>query len=1301
MENQEVILTPYDNEVTLLYKWSEVFQVPVRLIVVRQRSLDKASENASEREIHEGTDTLIFEPLQNIVARLAFDEEMFPGDVFSRITALNPGIDIEDIMMAYFTLLLSNEERDTSKDLETINSVYSDMNEDVIEKYDSMTKLLEDARAWNEKITGELSAEEKRRNIIKDVQFTLQSIVASTPFSPVTINSSIFSYTPKLLGRGVTPEDGLDIFNSAKTSRFVPFLRYNDNYGKPFFKVYTGDASLTKEAPNYDVTIIPPTKAFAKNTIYMNLLVNDSADYFALPREAFSVVVYHLDTNYLTIESDKRSDAGLLRFLKDALPSLDFEAGKEVKVKGDFKIWGVEFEETSFLDMVLLESLMNVYLYVEENTTPFAMKRRLDVHYRSIYSDILESSSLTEEAYISNSASVSVTLTPKVAEKEEVVEIFDFSRNTSTKGVLPAASSYLQVIITQAESYNTVKQFVAIFRLLFQHYLDTRTAKIVRYRRLIPELVNLPALLGGRKKQTEERSPRVGSSQSLSKRSSSVLLDLQEKAPELFVRDYSRECQTAKLQPILLKPNELDAWLSANVGPDGKKRQAMPFSKSHLTLSTPDYYFVCPHDNDPYPGLKENCRLENKEEYPYLPCCFKTDQMAPSSNSKYQNFVNGHRPNCKEGAKAEHLIVTGAILGPGRAAKLPLAIENVLKRYDENAEHMVRIGVVNSPNSLLHCVCTAVDDPNYRAAVDIAAKELYVTRLRNHMLAMIKPALLRQEFYDSTEEEIRNELADARVFFDPFLFYRAVEETFNVNIYVFKLPVSNISSEANPGSLEVPRSKGFHTRPVRKYRATVVLVKVEDDSNENPQCEVIAEQGEGGTLTVLFGESMAKICHTVLTDMAKTITWSVNPDFTSLVAHSNIYYFVDHLEMFKLPAVKQYVDNDGKMRGLVLDVLGESMTVVTIPSQPENLPTLLASELSLASTETVSKVLGAPSAVTKDAAGYVTGLWFQLLDVKFGEYVPVVSVAPTREFAELELGPPNPLTANMGVVSLTSRLTKLRHTLNIIVQLVRWLYEVARLQNDKTTPAAFATNYLSMNVGEVVDSSSYYDLSRLQRRLPRVSTVEEGISSLSTVLPTLFGNGRIIMYSKTFSDRIYKMLQDYNALHFGDLPKPPEFIANFFESEDDFLKVPASKLFVNEKDLAAWLSSVNLSKSSKYMMIRRKIEVGLSFTMDPYLYLDEDGKIFIVQNVIGGNLRKVLTLTTHWDSYKINIGSDPPSSGSESLYMIYGISSTSTLVPVKDLTAKQEIFQRVLYYGTQAEFDAGKDGKYAALLELL
>lgn len=1329
---QNLQVTPYDNDVTLLYKWGEIFQIPEQYIVVRPRTVQ-------DNNIPSGTTTKVFESLPMIIQRL-YQQGETPTEVYEIIHRFNELIDINDIIMVYYSILSSIDPKPNL--YQTINQIYRAMDEKMtVDRFENQNDLQQSYDTWVQGLEAKMQRDRRRLRSIREIQTLLAEVdlQPKIPFSPPVVNSTIVSFSPTINGRTVVSEDGLDIFNRATVSRYVPYIRYNDKHGKSYYRVYTG--GKMENEPNYGVTVIPNKDAPNKNAIYMNLWLGDpdnngSVELHDATRDSFFIVVYHLHNNHLTIESPIGIDQkkGLIRDeqiafqrTREALPSLDFGEGREMRVRGDFNIWGMDFDETSFLDMVLLDPVMNVYLYIEENIKPYALKKRLDVHYRSIYTDEKEGEREFKEAYITNSASVSVTLTPKTLVDDKTVDVLDTRAGTVAQERYPAGMSYIHVNISQAESRDTVNSFIPIFQLLMGFYLDNRTDIMNIYfgnpdlnptaypagsvdrqiaeqqaRGFLPELNALNPLISQRKRRkepTESTILDVTKKTTVTRRVNAKISQLQEQAPELFTIGYARRCQ-CPWQPIIVNPEEAAAWRQRRVGPTMSERQVMPFPKDN-----PRWYFVCPDDSIPYPGVKINKDMPNKNNYPYIPCCFGKDQMAPTANSKYRRYLDNKPESRPVGAIAGEKISTRKILIPNRVAFLPRAVENIVKRYSEEYIDMVRYGVIHSPNSLLHCVCVAIDDREYLLRTTDDLREEYVTRIRQYMGTIIDPALLKQEMYDYTDLEIMELLRDNTRFLDPTLFYRAVEEIFKINIYVFTPPPPT-GDETELGAMDIPRFKIFHAHALRPHQPTIVILKSrgsESDALQYPQCELIVDYDKDNfQIMKLFGPEMTDVCHNALQETLRTITWNVipnnlNPAQTQFQARSNIYYYIDHLSLFQYPAVAQFIDYNGKMRGLILNIQGQLVTIATIPSQPENLP--VTTEVTRVDSEFIQTIFGQPSGVSRNNMGVVDGLWYQIMDIPFGEYIPIV---PVTGYDDIPVAPSNPLESTG--VPVTARLTKLRRTLNIIVQIVRWLYEIAGTTMP-IDPKSFAETFMIANEAPIPDSSDYYDLTHFPRRLPQVTTVQQAIAELQPLAPSLFNQGRIVMYSEVFAQRILRMLSDYSNLRYGMPPANIDFIENFYEIESDFVPVPNSKIFIGEKDLNSWMNSLKSSQNySRFFNIRYKVEIGMGFSSDPFFYQDEDGKVFIIQNVIGvGAKPKAVTVAQIWAQYKVNIGSQPEVIEAKELpdHMIYGVSSSSILVPIQDFTNGSNDFLKIVYYGTAQDRALGKEARYGAMLEIL
>jgi hypothetical protein len=99
---------------------------------------------------------------------------------------------------------------------------------------------------------------------------------------------------------------------------------------------------------------------------------------------------------------------------------------------------------------------------------------------------------------------------------------------------------------------------------------------------------------------------------------------LKEYAPDLFVTNYARICQTP-VQPVLLKEEDIPAWEAQTF--TNRKGEVEHRKVLRFPLENPKYIFGASTDTYPYVGLKKNTILSNRDQYPFVPCCFRSKPL--------------------------------------------------------------------------------------------------------------------------------------------------------------------------------------------------------------------------------------------------------------------------------------------------------------------------------------------------------------------------------------------------------------------------------------------------------------------------------------------------------------------------------------------------------------------------------------------------------------------------------------------------------------------------------------------------
>ena len=241
---------------------------------------------------------------------------------------------------------------------------------------------------------------------------------------------------------------------------------------------------------------------------------------------------------------------------------------------------------------------------------------------------------------------------------------------------------------------------------------------------------------------------------------------------------------------------------------------------------------------------------------------------------------------------------------------------------------MFRYGVIQSTNSSIHAVCVALRERGYELCLDVPSKEQYVENLRGVIWQNIHPSLLKQEMYDYDNAEIAEMFTKSEYNLTSLLFYRALEEYFNGNIYVFSPPRPK-SSESKIGFMNVPRYKISHSRTYRPDRQTILLFLTwgsESNALKYPHCELIVEELSPGCYNMVFPMEMTQLVHDTLLLTTKTLTWSES-DFSMISnletrdqhdigIHENLYSKINYLSTIPYHPMSQLLDSNSKLRAL-------------------------------------------------------------------------------------------------------------------------------------------------------------------------------------------------------------------------------------------------------------------------------------------------------------------------------------------------------------------------------------------------
>lgn len=1157
----------FDNDVTAKYKMAASLKIPVKYTYTTA----------------DGKLAAVF---SWIVARTKEGKSLM--DVYRELDTLAPNLGAIEIAMLYTHMQLVAGVTLTDI-LPVVNKFYSELNQAATEEtgedetvikfplIDNEIKLTSEREAWYATYLQSLQKDLLTVSRITSTQEQLAAVKNPLPITNVEISKVIMNYTPIWKnGAAIDVPDGIEIFDKAVPSFLVPYIQYNDNTGKRYYRVFHG-IEEDKDIPPFHLTIQQPTVQTSRlNVIYLTVWMGKPG---TVPITGSYVrCIYTLEDRTIKIPCpDKASIKMMTDRVTAALPLISLSAGRENRIRATFDIDQIEVVEPILHYMILTDDRFSIYLYIDESSTArIEKKKSLNIHYKT-FTGGQANEEPTGTGYISNASSVTVTfghINPGDTE-----DTFSPLPGFIPEPERTQETSMINVNVTKARSEAVLNQFLEVFRRLMRIYMNEKDELERYFNYVIPGSIPARRLLKQAVEQDEEEEEKeieeaeeaeeglplpgeeivevkVPSAQAQIRipDQKTKNANLKKLAPEVFLEGDARKCQ-CRHQPIIIKRDEIKEWENLTFVDKGgvvKRRQVMMFPPPppNAVNYVPRWFFVCPNDNIPYPALKKN-DAANSKEFPLFPCCAVKDQLA-NKKSKYYTYYKAKTepapsPKPKETTKQNYRMNTDKIQEPGREANIPAALADLLRTGMGGKEDFIRLGIPISPGALIHCVALAVPDPAYIERKSVEAREEYVTLRRQQIAQLIKPLTYKQELYDMDTDEITRRVYDDQVFLDPYLFYRGVEELFNVNIFVFNpttplQPITGVQNENTQGPiLEVPRSKLAHIRVPRLDRKTVLILKhwgAETNPLKFPHCELIMSKGqiaptqqlvvretlgeEGGEEplvnierpageygiapgvttkpTMIFDRNMTAAMLATLSASFHAYVFSFprsveekKRSSIELEVRDDPYSRINWVDTFKdFKIINQQVDGYGKLRVLGVEVEGKIVSIILPPSQPLNLPELKA--VTSSPEAGVRRLLGDPSGITR------IGLWYEALDYTWAIFVPTaVQSEPDR------VSPPPPINIAAARSDLRDPINDIRSSrryANILMQLINWCW---RLDKGQTTLQDWWNKWVVKDTSPAMKrNGQFIPPTRIIRRLPVATSTLEGLTQLTNWWPPYF-----------------------------------------------------------------------------------------------------------------------------------------------------------------------------------------------------
>lgn len=386
---------------------------------------------------------------------------------------------------------------------------------------------------------------------------------------------------------------------------------------------------------------------------------------------------------------------------------------------------------------------------------------------------------------------------------------------------------------------------------------------------------------------------------------------LRSTVPDLFVKGYTRQCFNS---PTIVDGKDVD-----------KKNKSlyMKYPKD----SDDAKWYTCSDETDyKYIGLKKPKQLKdlNTEKYPYIPCCYKENQIE-KSGTKYYKYMENIKD--EEGKKQQDTIKTNKFVGFNHFGLLPVSLSNFFTILDKDEHDFFRKGVSSVYHTFLECVYEAVDDTFQIASKDEREKML-LKKIKEINDDVSLLSFGKQEMYDSSDVKIQMDK-----YMLPEEWVSVLSEQFNCFIYIYR----NVNGKTD---LVLPRHKNGHYELFRNMTTVSPVILIyehqggEFDISPVPRCELITRRQK----------DRSEYKHYFSKD-SKHYTNIIRQIYSSLKRVKYTYGFISknekdsyRLNNIDVRILKQAVDSYGKTRLVRIRYKNENVDIYTSPIQPLKAP---------------------------------------------------------------------------------------------------------------------------------------------------------------------------------------------------------------------------------------------------------------------------------------------------------------------------------------------------------------------------
>lgn len=980
-------------------------------------------------------------------------------------------------------------------------------------------------------------------------------------------------------------DGGHIIFNDLKVSEKFPYIQF-DSYDQKYYKIYDKNINIENiinEKNNLFNNLDEDDDVTKENVIYimMKLEILNNFKYIFL--------IFNLENSKLTFEFPFNMSYKIYDDLEKLILGINFKNEKITSITGSFEFKINNFDDLKLYYLTLFDKKIANFLYVNDKNRPRSLMKNIKYYYKSY-----------EEKYLQSNYFLTFHLEQLYVDKYLVV----FKSKT----------------INQE---NNINEFSLVFSKLINFYenYDFNQSDL-------PIIVNPYTGIDGDGLGDNLDLSTINNLNFLIK--GNKLANLKSIAPEIFpLNTYGRNCSCLS-QPIIVDEEDITDWEEYKNKKEGIS-VFPPLDSSDKIRKR--YNFVCPSKNS---IMNYIINPDSESPFPILPCCsqkvknnfYENYDLIKQNPEKFFSTLEEQKGSTKDKLK------TFKSLSPNQEGIIPAQLIQFLKNiYPDN--DFLRLGVIkNSKSSFFHCIMHAsshlkifikkVKNETYIRNLkllnnirneymgnDIIKKDEIINKIRTHIGAeegiKINKEIMSQELYNYDKYQIINLLEEKNNIFDSKLFYKLLEYLFFVNIFVFNFNNGIIN-------LEKPRHIYYHQREIRTELPSIFIFK------QGNNYELIKSND-----IFLFSSKSAEYMKSYVEDFGYYIA---NHNGNKYNVTKNYYSNINWNYILKDYSIDSQIINDtGRTFAININLISPSLikdgeiknklTIFIPPSFPLDAP--LSNNIYKGDIKKVEKLFG------KNYIKGSEGIWYELNQCPKSIFVPI------NNFKENDKNICNEyiiINENSKQVIEFKKLNIIKKNANIISQIILWIWNIS----DEKDLNIWFDNHVREGDKKLINSINNNYLN-IEYRFPKnIKTTLEAINYYSDYIPIIFTNNKIFLYEE-LKNNIYRFIQNFIIHSEGIDKNPNDAIVNLFNSEIDFTERRYNKLIIGEQNFDDWYNFVQNINSDT-----TNINDTYSDKKRGFIYKNNLGNIFIIQNNINNSLEVSLIICKVWKKLNINLG---------------------------------------------------------------